>query len=295
MASAIGWLAVAAGVFGTLIGSFLNVVAWRVPRGESLLPDSHCPRCNAPIKPWQNVPIVSWIALRGKCASCGERISVRYPLVELGTGIAFVLVTLWAALAMPAAGFGAAGFGSADAGVIEDPAAWLTSPSWWIALAAFLWFAAASIALTIIDIEHHRLPNRVVIPSLIVVLSLLTAATLIDQDIARLTSTLGGAATLFALYFVIVFAYPRGMGGGDVKLAPLVGGVLGYVGWPALAVGGFAGFVFGAVFGVVLMIMGRAGRRSAIPFGPFMLAGGWFGMILGDPVWNAYLRLTGFS
>ncbi len=272
------WLIAASGVFGLLIGSFLNVVVWRVPRGESLLPDSRCPQCDAPVRAWQNVPVVSWLVLRGRCASCRERISARYPLIELCTAAAFALITWWWAA-------------TADA-----PAAdWTTQESiaWWLALVAYLWLAAAGIALTLIDLAHQRLPDAVVLPSLIVVVVLLSSAAVLAGDWGRLASTLAAAAGLFAVYFAIALVYPRGIGGGDVKLAPLVGSALGFIGWGAVAVGAFAGFLLGAVFGLTLIAMRRATRKTGVPFGPFMLAGAWIGIAWGEDLMSVYLGLFG--
>ena len=270
-------LTVGIGGFGAIIGSFLNVVIWRVPRGESLLPASHCPACDAAIRPWQNVPVLSWIALRGRCASCRAKISVRYPLVEFATGLAFAAVTWWSVTS------------AVSAHVIgASPAA---AVAVWLALAAYLWFAAASITLTMIDLEHRRLPTAIVAPTGIVVGALLTAAALLTQDWPRLVSTLSGSAILFALYLVIALIAPRGIGGGDVKLAPVLGAPLGFLGWGALAVGGFAGFLLGALAGLVLIAAGRATRRTALPFGPFMLAGAWIGLVAGPWLMTAYLSL----
>ena len=269
-------LITSAGVFGLLIGSFLNVVIWRVPRGESLLPNSHCPKCDAPIRPLQNVPVVSWLVLRGRCANCGNRISVRYPLVEITTGVAFGLVAWWVTNRVGAATL----VGAADA---------LSAIAAWLVLTAYLWLAAISIALTLIDLEHQRLPDAIVLPSIAVVTVLLGLAAALTGNWAQLVSTLAGAAILFVAYFTIVLIYPRGLGGGDVKLAPLLGAALGFVGWDALAVGAFAGFVLGAFYGLSLIALRRGGRKTEIPFGPFMIAGAWLGLWVGPALMHAYL------
>lgn len=271
-------LIAAVGVFGLLIGSFLNVVIWRVPRGESLLPDSHCPHCDAPIRPWQNVPVISWLVLRGRCARCAHPISARYPLIELGTGVAFALVAWWltTTLGLPT----------------SEP---LAVTAWWLTLAAYLWFAAAGIALIAIDLELQRLPDAIVLPSLAVVAGLLAIAAALTGEWGQLVAVVGGAAALFAFYFVIVLVYPKGMGGGDVKLAPLLGAAMGSVGWGAVLVGGFAGFALGAVIGLAVMAVRRVGMKHAIPFGPSMIAGAWIGIAWGDAILTAYLRLVGLA
>lgn len=285
------WFVGAIGVFGLLIGSFLNVVIWRVPRGESLLPASHCPHCDAPIRPWQNVPVVSWLALRGRCASCRAPIRVRYPLVELGTGVAFAGVAWW----WVDAGARLLGGG---ARATRDPvltSMGLDTAAWWLGLAGFLWLAAVSIALALIDLELQRLPDAIVLPSIGVVAALLGLAAAFAGDWARMGSTLGGAAALFGFYLLVALVYPRGIGGGDVKLAPVLGAALGFVSWGALMVGAFAGFLLGALSGLVLIGLGRATRRTALPFGPFMLLGAWTGIVWGDAILAAYLRLVGLA
>lgn len=268
----------ATGIFGLLIGSFLNVVIWRVPRGESLMPASHCPHCDAAIRPWQNVPVISWIALGGRCANCREKISMRYPLVELGTGVVFALVALWFILVFD--------LPSGDA---------LALASWWLALAGFLWFAAAGIALAAIDIELQRLPNAIVLPSLVVVSMLLVASAACAGEWGHIAQILGGGAALFVVYLLIVIVYPKGMGGGDVKLAPLVGVALAFVGWDGLIVGAFAGFLIGAVWGLALIALRRANRKAAVPFGPFMLLGAWIGILAGPAVARSYLGAVGLG
>lgn len=269
-------------LLGLLIGSFLNVVIWRVPRGESLLPDSHCPHCDAPIRPWQNVPVISWLVLRGRCANCRACISARYPLIELTTAVAFGLVAWWF--------IERTGIERLLGGEGSLPAVAAC-----LALAAYLWFAAASIALTAIDLELKRLPDAIVLPSLAVVLILLGSSSILLGDWPALIATLGGAAAMFAAYFLIVLVYPAGMGGGDVKLAPVVGAVLGFSGWGAVAVGGFAGFVIAAIVGLALIAARKAGRKTGIPFGPFMLLGGWIGIVVGEQVMASYLTWVGIA
>lgn len=296
-ATLLPWFVGAIGVFGLLIGSFLNVVIWRVPRGESLLPASHCPQCDAPIRPWQNVPVLSWLALRGRCASCKAPIRVRYPLVELGTGVAFALVAWWwvnwAPLTSARSANGLPVTELVDVSGTALPA--LEATAWWLALAAFLWLAAVAIALALIDLELQRLPDAIVLPSIGVVAGLLGLAAALAGDWARMGSTLGGAAALFGFYLVIALVYPRGIGGGDVKLAPVLGAALGFVSWGALVVGAFAGFLLGALSGLLLIGLGRATRRTALPFGPFMLLGAWIGIVWGDAILAAYLRLVGLA
>lgn len=260
------------GVLGLMIGSFLNVVVWRLPRGESLsYPGSHCPRCDAPISWQHNVPVLSWLYLRGRCRNCAEPISVRNPLVELGTAVLFAYVAWWAAVAAPAAGSAALAWHSI------------------VALVAFLYLAAISVALTLIDLETHTLPNKIVIPAYAVGGLLLACASLLSGDLAALLRAAIGMAAMFAAYFLMAIAYPGGMGLGDVKLAGVLGMFLGWLGWGELVVGAFAAFALGGIFSVILLALRRADRKSGIPFGPWMLAGAWAGIFLGSHIWSGYL------
>lgn len=252
-----------AGVLGLLVGSFLNVVVWRVPRGESVVaPPSACPACGAGIRPYDNVPVVSWLVLRGRCRDCAAPISARYPAVELLTGVAFAAV------------------------------AWWSGPGWWTP--ALLYLVAITVALTAIDLDVHRLPDAIVLPSYPVALALLALASADPGGTADQGALLRagiGAVALFGFYFVLLVAYPAGMGFGDVKLAGVLGLYLGWVGWGALVVGAFAAFLVGGVVGLALIARRRAGRRTQIAFGPWMLAGAWIGLVAGQPLWDGYLGL----
>ncbi|ADJ46217.1 leader peptidase (prepilin peptidase)/N-methyltransferase [Amycolatopsis mediterranei S699] len=256
-------LVVAAAVLGLLVGSFLNVVIHRVPRGESVVrPPSRCPDCGQTIKNRHNVPVFGWLVLRGRCAGCGARISVRYPLVELGTAVLFALLALR-----------------------------LDPPD----LPAFLYFGAIGIALALIDLDCRRLPNAIVLPSYPVLLVLLTASAWWRGDWwSPARAGIGGAA-LFGFYLLLALAYPAGMGFGDVRLAGILGGILAYLSWPALLVGAFGGFLLGAVAGVVVLATGKGGRKTALPFGPFMIAAALVAIFAAGPLGQAYQRLTGLA
>jgi len=272
------FLVILAGLLGLVIGSFLNVVAYRVPARISLLRESRCPHCDTRIKPWHNVPVVSWLALGGKCANCHARISARYPIVEAITGAAFAVVTWW----------GLTGYAEMwETASRSTPGAWALG----LVIVALLYFAAVSIVLTLIDLDTHRLPNSIVLPSYLVAGALFTAAALVSGDLLALLRAVIGMAALYVFYFTLRLVRPSGMGGGDVKLAGLIGIHLGWIGWGALAVGAFAAFVFGGLFGVVLMLARRAGRKTAIPFGPWMIAGAWTGVFAGEAVGRWYVGL----
>ena len=261
------------GVLGLVVGSFLNVVAYRLPAGQSLLRPSRCPGCGGRVLWWQNVPVLSWMLLRARCASCGGTISARYPLVELATGLAFAAVALWWSTATDAA-----------------PA---PLPARLLVLAAFLWFAACGIVLTLIDLDTKRLPHAVTGPALLVGAILLLAACVTGADWGALLRAGVGAASLWAFYAALRFIRPDGMGGGDVRLAAVVGLMLGWLGWGPLIVGALAAFVVGGTVGIALMARGRAGRRTAIAFGPWIVVGAWIGVFAGDTLSTAYSSLYG--
>ena len=262
------------GLLGLVVGSFLNVVIYRVPRGESIVsPPSACPRCGSRIKPWDNIPVISWLVLRAKCRSCGEPISARYPIVELATGGFFALVAAvvwpWTAVPTEAAPLVAA--------LLE--------------LVAFLWLAGASVALAIIDVEHHRLPDAIVLPSYAVGLVLLGASSALSGEWDALLRGVVGMAALFVFYLALALVKPGAMGLGDVKLAGVLGLWLGWLGWGELVVGAFAAFLLGGLFSIVLLATRRAQRTGGIPFGPWMLAGAWVGVLVGGTVAASYLQL----
>jgi leader peptidase (prepilin peptidase)/N-methyltransferase len=271
-------IAVVLGLLGTIIGSFLNVVIYRVPVGRSIVsPPSACPGCGEPIKAHDNIPVVSWLLLRGKCRTCNAPISVRYPLVELGTGILFFLVGLLfvppilSATAVPA-----------TIGAV-------------LVLVAYLYLAAVSVVLALIDIDVRKLPNVIVLPSYLVGIVLFTAAAFLSADFDSLLRAGIAMVALALAYFLMVLVYPGGMGMGDVKLAGVLGLYLGWAGWGALFVGALAAFVLGGIFGIVLMISGRATRKTGIPFGPWMLAGASLGILFGSVVFSSYLSLFGLA
>lgn len=258
-------MAIFFGIFGAMIGSFLNVVAYRVPLNQSIvLPPSACTQCGIRIKGYDNIPVISWFILRGRCRSCQRSISPRYPIVELATGIAFVLVALKF--------FHVSG----DAGYL---------------LLAFLYLAAMSVVLTLIDVETHTLPNLLVLPSYVVGAIFLSAASIASGNYAAMLRGVIGAAALWLLYFLMAIAYPHGMGFGDVKFAGLLGLFLGYLGWDALITGGFAAFVFGGLFALSLVLLRKKNFKSGIPFGPWMVVGAWIGVFFGTPIIHGYFSI----
>lgn len=253
---------------GLIVGSFLNVVVHRVPAGGSVVhPPSACPRCEHPVRPRDNVPVLGWLLLRGRCRDCAAPISARYPLVEAGTGVAFALVT-WFAL-------------TGD----RTPAV----------LPALLYLAAITIALSLIDIDVKRLPDVIVLPSYLVLALLLAGAALVEGDWGPFVRAIAGAGIGFAFYFVLAFIYPAGMGFGDVKLAGVLGMALAWYGWAELLVGAFLGFLLGGVFGILLILTRRGTRKTLIPFGPYMMAGTWLAIVVGGGIGDAYLDAVGLG
>jgi len=270
------YLLVSAGVVGLLIGSFLNVVAYRVPAGLSIVsPGSACPGCGTAIAPRDNIPLVSWVLLRARCRHCSMRIPARYPLVEGLTAIAFVIAAapFVGGVAMPADPRVAA------AGILE--------------LIAFLYLAAISVVLAVIDLDVWRLPDRIVLPAYAVGAALLGGAGVLRGNATALGVAAAASGAAFLLFLVLHLV--GGMGLGDVKLAGVLGLFLGYLGPAQVTVGIAAGFLVGAVVGIALVVARRSSRTSRIPFGPWMILGAWIGVLAGQPLADAYLRLTGLA
>jgi leader peptidase (prepilin peptidase)/N-methyltransferase len=255
-----GLVAAISGIYGLVIGSFLNVVIWRVPRKESIVrPPSHCPGCDAKIANRDNIPLVSWLLLRGRCRNCGTAISARYPFVELLTAVLFAAV--------------GARF----------------SHSW--ALPAYLVLTAALVALSAIDLEHYLLPNRILYPADGALIVLLAAGSFGEHDWGALARAAIAGVVAFAIFFIIHIVSPRGMGFGDVRLSFLLGFGLGWIGWGEVAGGLFTGFLYGAVIGVVLIAVKIRGRKQQIPFGPFLAAGAMTFVLFGEPIVDWYRHL----
>ena len=237
--------------FGLLIGSFLNVVAYRLPRGESLVkPRSRCTSCGEEVRPYDNVPVLSWLFLRGRCRHCGEGISARYPAVELVTAVVFAAVVLVRGI---------------------DAELALTLP-----------FAAMLIAVANIDLEHRIVPNRILLP--LAVWGIVATAVLSPGALRE--ALIAGAAAFGAL-LLAALAHPAGMGMGDVKLAGVMGLYLGAAVAPALLVA----FLLGSIVGVALLVRhGAAARKQGVPFAPFMALGGLVGLLAGPELVDLYTR-----
>ena len=243
-------MVVAVALFGLAIGSFLNVVIARVPAGRSLVrPGSACPGCSALLKWYDNIPVLSFLVLRGRCRACGMTISWRYPIVEMVTAV--VLVLAYIALG-PTADFAVA--------VVLLP---------------------ALIAITAIDLQHQLVPDAITLPGILVGLLLNLATARISWVESVIGILLGGG-----LFLVIILASRGGMGGGDMKLGALLGAFLG---WKALLFGLFVAIVLGGVIGAVLLATGLRGRKDPIPFGPFLAAGGAMAFFWGGHAFGWWL------
>jgi leader peptidase (prepilin peptidase)/N-methyltransferase len=247
-------------VAGLVVGSFLTVVVDRVPRGGSVVaPPSACGACGTRLTVPDLVPVVSWLALRGRCRHCGARIGVEPLVLELATAGLFVLFGLE---------FGA------------DPV-----------LPAFCILGAALVALVWIDLREFRLPREITYTAFVLGAAALTVAALVDDEPERIWKAFVGAGIALAIMGLIYLGSRGQMGDGDVRLSPLLGLFLGYLHLGTVPVGLFLGFLIGAVVGVIGMVTGAAGRKTALPFGPFLAAGTALAIFIGpeivDVIWQA--------
>ena len=243
-------------LFGLIIGSFLNVVIYRFPRGESLaFPPSHCPHCDHQIKPWENIPVLSYLALRGKCSNCSAPITMRYPIVESLTGLVFLM------------------------------AYWRFDLTW--ALPVFALFGALLIAITFIDIDH------LIIPDSMVIIGLLPGFFTWFSGMQVLESQLIGLFGLGGLFWAIrwfgeIMFKKEAMVFGDVKFAAMAGWVLG---WEVGIVSMFLAFLTATALFTILIPVGIINRKQQVPFGPFICVGIWLGLLAGREIIDWYLNL----
>ena len=251
-------LAVACAVLGLVVGSFLSVLVWRVPRKESVLrPGWHCPSCGAQLPGRDSVPVVSWLLLRGRCRRCSSRISSRYPLLELGCAALFAATALHFGLSY--------------------------------ALPAYLVLGAALLALSAIDLEHRLLPNKIIFPTGYAMAVLLLLAALAEAQPRRLVWSAIGAGGCFALFFALHLISQRGMAYGDVRLSFVLGMAVGWLGLGLVPLFLFVAFLTSAVTGVAYAVLTRKGLQAAIPFGPFLALGAGVAIFVGQPLVDAYL------
>lgn len=247
-------------VLGLVFGSFGTVAAYRIPKRESLATPkrSYCPNCSTTIRAAQNIPVVSFLVQRGKCRHCGARISPRYPLTELITAVLFAL-SAWR-------------FGFSTELFVYP---------------AFFW---TLVVLSVIDLEHRLLPNRVVYPLLLIGWAALAIAAFAASEPERLYDALLGMAVFGGFFFLIAFLFPAGMGGGDVKLSFVLGTFLGYAGGIGVVLAGmFLAFLLGGVVGIAIMVMKGGDRKTMVPFGPFLATGTAIATFWGQGLIDLYL------
>jgi leader peptidase (prepilin peptidase)/N-methyltransferase len=248
-------------VLGLIVGSFLNVCVYRLPRSTSIVsPPSACPRCNSPVKPWDNIPVISFLLLGGKCRNCGETISFRYPLIELLNGFLYCAV--------------AASF----------------EQGWHLLPICAL--VSSLIVITFIDLDFQIIPDVITLPG--IVIGLLAASFILPDPfshshdyIVGFKNSLIGLLTGGGLFFLIAFLSKGGMGGGDIKLMAMIGA---FMGWKAIFLTTFIGSVTGSLAGIFLMIAKGRGRKSKIPFGPFLALGAVITLFFGNVIMDWYLK-----
>lgn len=246
-------------IFGSLIGSFLNVCIYRMPRNLSIIsPASRCPSCNIPIKPYDNIPIISYVFLGGKCRVCKAKISLRYPLVEFLNAALYVLV------------FWRFGFG----------------------LHTLFYFILCSslIVITFIDLDHQIIPDRITLPGIPIGIfagSLLLIDPFLRYSLLGFKASIIGLLTGGGLFYIIAVLSRGGMGGGDIKMMAMVGS---FMGWKSVLMTTFIGSLTGAVFGLFLMVFRGKGRKTKIPFGPFLALGTLITLFYGQEMFYWYFQ-----
>ena len=241
-------------ILGALFGSFANVCIYRLPQRLSIVfPGSHCPCCQEALRPWHNIPVLSYVLLGGRCATCKTAIALRYPLVELGNGLLYVWLYHHYHFSVP--------------GLV------------------FALFTTALLIVSCIDMAHTILPDAITLPG--IVLGLCTSLWLTPVGIgnAVLGAVVGGGLFLLMAVLSAVILQRQGMGGGDIKLIAMIGAFLG---WHAVLVTIFLGAVLGALVGTVLMLLRRQGRKEPVPFGPFLAMGALLAMVWGETILTWY-------
>jgi leader peptidase (prepilin peptidase)/N-methyltransferase len=255
-------------IFGLIVGSFVNVCIYRLPRNISIIrPSSACPSCNTPIKPWDNIPILSYILLKGKCRKCGESISLRYPIVELLNGLFYIAVLNYFGL------------------------------GWHL---PFLFaFVSAMIVITFIDFDFQIIPDAITLPG--IVIGMISASFILPdpfhytsllnegiEGIVGFKNSLIGFLLGGGLYYLIAVLSRGGMGGGDIKMMAMVGA---FIGWKAVLLTTFIGSLVGSIVGIFLMVFKGKGRKTKIPFGPFLALGAIITLFWGGKILHWYFQI----
>ena len=256
---------------GLILGSFLNALAYRLPRKESLMTRSHCPKCDKKIHAWENIPVLSWLALRGKCSGCKAPISLQYPLIELGTGLLFAALTA--------------------------KAYQLTLPNE-LSLNGFLWvellllsFAFIGVLVTLIDLDIRKIPSNIVYSGLAVALLAALGYAVTVGNYSNLIAAVISGAAFYAVYFLLWFLKPGSLGYGDVRLSLLAGFVIGWVAPQASVIGFFLPWFLALIAVVPGLLRKNVDAKTAIPFGPWLVLGSILAILFGDIFANFYLQL----
>jgi leader peptidase (prepilin peptidase)/N-methyltransferase len=238
-------------VLGLIIGSFSNVVIFRLPLGRSIIsPGSHCRACKTPIRPWDNIPLLSYLLLKGRCRVCREQISPYYPAIELTSGVLYILLWFKFGLSLP--------------------------------LIAYALFSSALLVVALIDLDHQIIPDIITLPGMALGLAL-SPWTLISTPFASLIGAL--AAGLF--FYIVAIVSKGGMGGGDIKLIAMIGAFLG---WQGAFFTILVGALTGSVVGITLMMTNKKGRKDKIPFGPYLSFAAILFTLLGNNIIHWYIR-----
>jgi len=247
-----------AAIYGLLFGSFANAVAYRVPRSETLMTRSHCPKCDSKITAWQNIPVFSWLFLGGKCKNCKQPISIQYPLVELATALLF----------------GAVAFK-----VVSLELALLPTVLTIVAYCALVFFG---VVLAIIDFKEQLLPSKLIYMALAIVVPLLTISALLMGDYSQILTLLAGAAITAGFLFLIWLVAPGALGFGDVRLGLLTGAAAGWMGWTAIFLAAAGPWMLAAIVLLPFMVAGSIKAKTKVPFGPWILLACFIAICLGD-------------
>ena len=246
-------------VFGSVIGSFLNVCIYRLPRNQSVIsPSSRCPSCNTPIRAYDNVPIISYILLGGRCRVCKAGISLRYPLVEALNGLLYVMTF------------------------------WRFGPEWHTVV--YFFFCSALIVITFIDLDFQIIPDRITLPGTLagfIAGSFLMPDPFMRYSLLGFTSSLAGLLAGGGLFYAIAVLSKGGMGGGDIKMMAMVGSLMG---WKSVLLTTFLGSFTGAAAGLFLMVFKGKGRKTKIPFGPFLTLGALITLFFGQEIFYWYFH-----
>ena len=258
-------------IFGLIIGSFLNVVIYRLESEEKIINDrSRCPRCKHILAWYDLIPVLSFVFLRGKCRYCGRNISWQYPMVELGTAFLFVLISNFQLISQ--------------------------CPNIPVSILYLLFVASSLIVIFVYDLKHYIIPDKIIYPAIIATIGFNLFSNL-QFPISNFQSIFNSqfsnflfAAIIASLFFlsIVIITKGKGMGCGDIKLAFLMGLLLG---WPLVAVAVFSSFILGSVIGIFLILAGKKKMKSMIPFGPFLVIGTFLALFWGEGIIKWYMDI----